>query len=218
MRKNNYKEQFSKVEAELISKFGRKRLEETAFPVYFNKFPLAAYLGWSRIFTAQKLLAGKHGNTALDFGGGLGVSLPYLAEHYNQVIACDIDPEITKFVVQRLGLDRVRIVSNILECKPNCSFNTILALDVLEHVENLRDTYESFKSVTTQDGVWIISGPTENFLYKFARKIARTTGEGHVRNIYDVFNEVPEDMVCEKIYTLPWGIPLFLVGKFRKIK
>jgi len=213
-----YKSQFHNVEQELISRFGRERLEETAFPVYFNNFLPASYLGWSRVFTAQKLLSGIKGNAALDFGSGLGVSLPFLKQNFKKVIACDTDPEITEFMIENLRLESIEVIKTIPEREQNLKCDAIIALDVLEHVENLAKVYQSFDSVTADNGVWIISGPTENFIYKLARRIARTAGGAHVRNIYDVFREIPNYMICEQVYTLPWGLPLFLVGRFRRVK
>lgn len=218
MKQSDYRSQFYAVEEELISKFGRQRLEETGFPVYFNKFLPASYLGWSRVFTAQKLLSGMQGNSALDFGSGLGVSLPYLTKNYKRVVACELDIEVTEFMVRKLGLGSVELVRNISECKPDHWFDTIVALDVLEHVENLPAVFQSFRSVTANDGIWIISGPTETLFYKLARKIARTCGKGHVRTVYDVFNEIPGNMICEKVCQLPCGMPLFLIGRFGNIE
>lgn len=212
-----YKNQFYGLREELLSKFGAARLEETAFPVYFNKFPPAAYLGWSRVFKAQNLLSGVRARSVLDFGSGLGVMLPYLASYCEEVIALDLDPEITKFVIEKLDLKKIKVINNFSDCKSQNKFDIVVALDVLEHVENLNNVFQSLLTTTAANGVWIISGPTENSLYKIARRIANTTGEGHVRNIYDVFNSIPKNMICEKVYRLPWGIPLFLIGKFRKV-
>ncbi len=71
---------------------------------------------------------------------------------------------------------------------PDNSFDVIFALDVLEHIENLSDYVELFKKLLTPDGVIIISGPTENILYKIGRKFAgnRFTGDYHVTNISSI--------------------------------
>lgn len=217
MNNNDYQNKFYNIKLELLSKFERSRLEEKGFPVYFHKFPPALYLAWSRIFTAQKLLLNVKGRTALDYGSGLGVMLPFLRKQYDEVFATDEDLEITKFVTQGLGLNAVKFLERVLSDGYKNYFDVIVALDVLEHVEDLAQVYALFMSITAKNGIWIISGPTENFLYKGARKLAGTSGKGHVRNIYDVFREIPGNVVCEKIYTLPWGIPLFLVGKFRNL-
>src|SRR6187549_2797306 len=98
MNLEDYKTRLLASETDLIEHFGRQRLEETAFPVYFNKFQPAAYLGWERVRAAQKLLKGCDGTSALDFGSGLGVMFPFLAQHYQKIVACDLDIEITKFI------------------------------------------------------------------------------------------------------------------------
>ena len=204
------------LEKPLLKTFGRERLEETAFPVYFNRFFPAAYLGWSRIRKAQTLLSqSRDFNAALDFGSGLGVMLPYLVSHYSKVVAVDLDPDITRFIIDKLSFNSVELVKNISDSATK-SFDVIVALDVLEHVDDLNAVFKSFDLVTGDDGIWIISGPTENGLYRMTRKIAGTTGEGHARNIYDVFKAVPGHMICENIYRLPFGIPLFLIARFRK--
>jgi 2-polyprenyl-3-methyl-5-hydroxy-6-metoxy-1,4-benzoquinol methylase len=214
---NSYKKPFIDLKNRLLDAFGEARLEETAFSVYYNKFSFAAYLGWARIRKAQKILStNPDKNIVLDFGSGLGVMLPYLTGHYREVIAVDSDPEITRFVIEGLNLKSVRLLKNLSEFDGK-NVDTILALDVLEHVEDLRGVFDSLNRITAGGGVWIISGPTENFLYRCARRLARTSGKGHVRSIYDVIKAVPKEMNCEKIFRLPFIIgPLFLVACFRK--
>ncbi len=203
-------------QGDLALQFGEARLEETAYPVYTNTFGPASYLGWSRISHAQRMLAGQRGERALDFGAGLGTMLPFLSQHYRLVDAVDLDPEPTKVMVERMNLANVAVRSD-LPTQPE-SFEVITALDVLEHVDDLAGIYERFVEVTARNGIWVLSGPTENWLYKLSRKVARTTGEGHVRTIYDVFDAVPATMRQLQTVRLPFGcpVPLFLVGLFQR--
>lgn len=217
MNQKEFQKRFKGTEKDLVERFGHQRLEEMGFPVYFHSFPPASYLGWERVRAAQKLLRGCSGDSALDFGSGLGVMLPFLTQSYRHVTACEREVEVTQFVATELGYQSIEFIKKISECKPDTRFDAVVSLDVLEHVEDLDETMNWFVNVTAKDGVWVISGPTENKFYKTARMIAGTRGKGHVRNIYDVFDSFPSNMKCEKIYTLPWGIPLFLVGKFRRI-
>lgn len=200
--------------SDLVSQFGERRLEETAYPVYTNSFGPASYLGWSRISHAQRMLAGLTGERALDVGAGLGVMLPFLAQHYGQVDAVDLDPEPTKVMVERFGLANVAVRSFVPW--PPEEFDAITALDVLEHVEDLEHVYSELLPVTRPGGSWLISGPTENWLYKLMRKVARTTGEGHVRTIYDVLDAVPRPMTLVEQVRLPFGspVPLFVVARY----
>ena len=209
-----HKKLFLQLESDLLSKFGRDRLEQTAFPAYFNKLSIASNLAWGRVFTARELLSETIGSVVLDFGSGLGVALPYLMDKYSQIVACDTDIEVTKYVAEKLGLEPIDFVKDIHEWN-RPSFDTILALDVLEHVDDLSSVLQSLMAVTADNGTWIVSGPTENLLYRLARKIAGTSGEGHLRNVYTVFDAIQSDMKLERIRRLPYGIPLFLVGRFR---
>src|SRR3712207_3756603 len=90
-------------EAELERRFGRDALEESGFPIYINRFPPAAYLGWNRISHGQQLLRDRpHGGKALDFGSGLGVTLPFLSQSFDRVVAFDLNPGPTSFMVERM--------------------------------------------------------------------------------------------------------------------
>jgi 2-polyprenyl-3-methyl-5-hydroxy-6-metoxy-1,4-benzoquinol methylase len=204
----------------LLELVGREALEETAWPVYMNTFGPAAYLGWSRIVHAQRFLSGRgRRHRVLDFGSGLGVMLPFLAQHFDEVVAFDLDPRPTALMVQEMGLRNVLVTADLHDAAQE-PFDVIIALDVLEHVPDLRPIYSDWLPRTRSDGTWIISGPTENRLYRAMRKVARTTGEGHVRTIYDVFDAVPADMRETKTIKLPFGspIPLFLVGQFDRAR
>lgn len=206
---------FSDCREELVLRFGTARLEETGFPAYFGRFWPASYLMWKRVFTAQRLLTEVHGRSVLDFGSGLGVLLPYLETRFREVVACDRDAEITEFMIGRLGLRRVQLARSISDCEDQ-RFDAIVALDVLEHVSNLRGTLESLEGVTAEDGSWVVSGPTENMSYRLGRRIAGTTGQGHIRTIYDVLQEIREPMTHKRQFELPSLLPFFLVALFSK--
>jgi 2-polyprenyl-3-methyl-5-hydroxy-6-metoxy-1,4-benzoquinol methylase len=200
---------------ELVEEFGRERLEETAFPVYANRLYAARYLGWSRIRAAQRRIeAVPARERALDFGAGLGVMLPFLSARFERVVACDTDPAITEFMVERLGLDNVEVVPTVTSTTGD--FDTITALDVLEHIKEIDTIYRSLLAVTRPDGQWVISGPTENQLYRAMRIIARTTGEGHVHTVHDVLGAVPTAMRHVWHARLPFGLPLFVVADYRR--
>jgi 2-polyprenyl-3-methyl-5-hydroxy-6-metoxy-1,4-benzoquinol methylase len=204
----------------LLGLVGRSELEETAWPVYTNTFGPAAYLGWSRVVHAQRLFGtGGQRNRALDFGSGLGVMLPFLSQHFGEVAALDLDTRSTEFMVKQMGLRNVVVTRDLDRDAPG-TFDAVVALDVLEHVPDLEPIYQDLLSRTAPAGNWVISGPTENLLYRAMRWVARTSGEGHVRTIQDVFAAVPTCMQRTKIVKLPFGSPspLFLVGRFDRAR
>jgi 2-polyprenyl-3-methyl-5-hydroxy-6-metoxy-1,4-benzoquinol methylase len=211
------KRQLRDAETELSESFGAASLEETAYSVYLNSFPPAAYLGWNRVVHAQRMLeATSARGAALDFGSGLGVMLPYLSQRYRSVVAYDLEPGPTALMVDRMRLPNVRTMSKLQE--RDVAFDAITALDVLEHVDDLHAVYAELLNRTAAGGAWVISGPTENWLYRAMRKLSRTTGEHHVRNVYDVLALVPPEMVRTASVRLPFGspVPLFVVAKFER--
>jgi len=101
---------------------------------------------------------------ALNFGAGLGVSLPFLISKYAHVVACDLDPKITGFMINKLKLQSVELISDLDRCVKK--FDVIVGLNVLEHVDDLARTLHLFISHSNEGAAWIISSPTENTLYK----------------------------------------------------
>jgi 2-polyprenyl-3-methyl-5-hydroxy-6-metoxy-1,4-benzoquinol methylase len=192
-------------------------LEQTANPVYTNTFRPAAYLGWSRVVHAQRLLdKGTAHDSALDFGSGLGVMLPFLSQRFRSVFAYDLDPRPTKLMVERMRLSNVAVSSEL--SMDHHAFDVVVALDVLEHVDDLDAVYQNILTRTAPSGVWVVSGPTENWLYRLMRGVARTSGEGHVRTVADVFAAVPLEMRHKESVKLPFGspAPLFMVARFER--
>ena len=161
---------FREARPSLVERFGVDYLEETAYPSYYNRLPPARYLAWRRVSAAQTLLDGTDG-AALDFGAGLGVMLPYLSKQFARVTACDLRIEATRFMLERLALENVEMAATLEEA--DGPYDAVVALDVLEHVPDLPAIYDRLAALTRPGGVWVISGPTENALYRAARFVAR---------------------------------------------
>lgn len=180
-----------------------------------NRLRPARYLGWSRIRKAQSRMRNiARGRSALDFGSGLGVMLPFLSQRYEHVTACDADPAITSFMVDRLGLENIEVVAAVDGASEQ--FDVVVALDVLEHVEDLAPVYEQLLHATRRGARWVISGPTENWLYRTMRAVAGTSGEGHVHTVAGVLSATPDQMRRVSSDRLPFGLPLFVVAEFVK--
>jgi 2-polyprenyl-3-methyl-5-hydroxy-6-metoxy-1,4-benzoquinol methylase len=96
---------------------------------------------------------------------------------------------------------------------PKASFDVIVATDVLEHVEDISGTLADMRALLKPNGQIIISGPTENILYKIGRKLAgpEYSGDYHERGILEVRDLIGKQMKVISIATLYWPIPLFEV-------
>jgi 2-polyprenyl-3-methyl-5-hydroxy-6-metoxy-1,4-benzoquinol methylase len=201
----------------LLDRFGEQRLAESAYPVDTSSSGLAKWLGWSRLEHAQRLAGTQRRNRALDVGAGLGTMLPFLAKQCHHVDAIDLDPDLTVFMLDQTSLPNVIVGRKI----PNDAdpYDLVTVLDVLEHVPDQAELYAQLLAATSVGGRWVISGPTENWLYRGLRRVSGTSGEGHVRTVYDVFKGVPPQMTLQQSVRLPFGspVPLFVVASFDRI-
>lgn len=73
-----------------------------------------------------------------------------------------------------------------LENAPDGVYDRIFAIDSLEHNTNFVELLEVLVAKLSPQGVLILSGPTENKLYRIGRKIAGFDGHYHETNIYAI--------------------------------
>jgi 2-polyprenyl-3-methyl-5-hydroxy-6-metoxy-1,4-benzoquinol methylase len=163
--------------------------DEQGLPSYTNPNPLMRWLTWKRVevllseINSQNLEKGR----ALDFGCGYGVFLTYLNQSVKHTIAFDLNILELKKMGMKLGWNRISFLDDFSKlASMKKSFDLVLASEVLEHVENLENTIKIFSDLLTDEGVLLVSGPTENILYQIGRKLAGYSGEYHVRNIYHI--------------------------------
>jgi len=91
----------------------------------------------------------------------------------------------------------IQEIKNEKDIEKFSDIDIITSFDVLEHVIKLDSLLKIFTKTLSPSGRIIISGPTENFWYSLARKIAKIGikgkmkgGEEHVRNIFDIKNQI----------------------------
>ncbi|MBC8334438.1 MAG: class I SAM-dependent methyltransferase [Anaerolineales bacterium] len=210
----NYKEKFVSATKKVLKTEHSENLDEAAFPAYSNPNLLMSFLFWERLYRVIQYVE-KRGNlnAALDFGCGSGVMLPFLSQHATKVIAVDIDLEPLRRLEKYIAFDKkVQFLESFTDI-PRQSLDLIIALDVLEHVDDLEKVLAQLSSLLTPSGEIIISGPTESILYKLGRFIAGPTysGDYHVRNIYDIQDITDKYLNVRKLATLFYPIPLFLI-------
>lgn len=196
-------------------------LDEAALPAYTHANPLIDRIFWRRLSVAFDEARRHSGRTALDFGCGTGLMSEALTKLGFGVTAVDLDLR-----PQRLLAERINFSSSTTFLQADLltldlateSFDVILALDVLEHVSPLAPYLEVLERVLKQDGVLIISGPTENWLYRVGRKVAgaRFTGHYHVSNIRDVARRTREIFDVRTVARIVWPAVLFEVLACRK--
>ena len=213
---NTYKTEFRAVIRKVLAESEQGRLDEAGFPAYSHRNPLINWLFWQRLRKVMDYLeADAPYEHALDFGCGSGVMLPFLCEISASVTAMDIDLLPFERVSRQqafpanLHVHDARQVT--LKELPKASFDLIVATDVLEHVKDLAGTLNDMQGLLVPGGQIIVSGPTENILYKIGRALAgpEYSGDYHERGILEVRKLLAEQMQVIQIATLYWPVPLF---------
>jgi 2-polyprenyl-3-methyl-5-hydroxy-6-metoxy-1,4-benzoquinol methylase len=195
--------------------------DEMAIPTYLHSNPLIRWLFWKRHDVIAEFATIDSEDTVLDFGCGVGAFLPTLCHLAGKVYATDLFPHYAKMLTQQLGL-KVEFIKT-LSALPNTSLDVIIAADVLEHLQDATELLGIFAAKLRPKGRLVISGPTENSMYKLGRRIAGfgQKGDYHHTNIYELTALIETNgYQAVKSTTLPFRLPflpcLFMVAVCEK--
>jgi len=214
---NHYQEtkrKFKQAVQSILKEHNSYEIDEAALPAYAHKNPLIDFIFWQRVKTAYDYAAKIGAKKILDFGCGTGLLSYALATHDRNILAVDIQFNPLKLIKQKIDFpNNIHFVeANLLQYDvAEKNFDLIVALDVLEHIKNLDEYILEFKKLLKPGGVILISGPTENFLYKIGRKLAgeKFTGDYHVSNIHRIKQQFSKQMKTKTIKRLIWPVTLF---------
>jgi len=219
---NTYKAEFRALFRTILSEAEPGRLDEAAFPAYSHPNPLINHLFWQRLRKVMEYLEKEAPyEYVLDFGCGSGVLLPFLCKISAHVVAVDIDLLPLSIVGRYRDFPPNLKVYDLKQVQlrelPAASFDRVVAMDVLEHVEDLLMVENDLTSLLRPNGELIISGPTENFFYRLGRKLAgrEYSGHYHKRSINKV-RKLLANMKIIPIAKLYWPIVLFDIFSVRK--
>lgn len=204
---NSYQKKMRTHLVEMLATRPPHALDEQAVPSYTHGNSVIAHLFWSRVWRIIDYLEDIKIGNVLDFGCGTGILFPFLISRGEGLTAFDVDPSAAQEMAQRLNLYGIRFLSSwkSVEALPSASFDTILALDVLEHVDNLPEVSALFNRLVKPGGRLIVSGPTESSLYKLGRWFAGYKHHFHRRNIYDIEKELSLYFKVQLLAALyPW--------------
>ena len=107
------------------------------------------------------------GNNVLEVGCGNGNFTVLLAQQCDRITGIDINREYVETARKRLAKQaNVTILQeNATKLRSGNSFDTIIMLDVLEHIEDDIATLEQLYSLLTPQGKLIIKVPALNYIY-----------------------------------------------------
>ncbi len=204
------REQLRRV-AELDSGLPSEVTDEMAIPTHTHWNPLIRWLFWRRYEEIARLAELDRGLAVLDFGCGIGVFLPTLCAAAGKVVAIDLFPQYARHFCRQQGL--AVTFADGLDAVEDGSLDVIVAADVLEHIDDLEPLLATFRSKLTAGGRLLISGPTENLVYKLGRVLAGFGGKGdyHVTNVHVLERDIAQACFAPgRSSNLPFAIPPYL--------
>jgi len=215
------KQQFKTAIQSILDAHTSYEIDEAALPAYAHKNPLIDYIFWRRVRIAYDYAITNRVSSVLDFGCGTGVLSSALASAGKDVVAIDLNIGPLTLVREKISFpESIRFIEGDLLTQDlgTRKFDLIVALDVLEHITDLGPYIEKFASLLTPNGAILVSGPSENLLYKVGRQFAgkRFTGDYHVSNIKTIRNDFSRHMVTDTIGTLIWPLTLFEIFVARR--
>lgn len=193
-------------------------LDELAVPAYTKGNALSRWLFWQRVSCCHRLVLRYRGGSCLDFGCGMGVMLPLLQESFEQVYAVEIEDRETRAFMDEWEQTAGQLPASIRLSRdldsaeiPESSLRVILAMDVFEHIDDLPPLLERLEALLAEDGVMLVTGPTENWLYRLGRRAVGFSGDYHRRNIVDIMGEMERFFSVTLVRRLIFPFTLFLV-------
>jgi 2-polyprenyl-3-methyl-5-hydroxy-6-metoxy-1,4-benzoquinol methylase len=214
---SSYQRRATAVARKVFAAYPQHALDEQAGPAYLEGMALSRWAFWRRLAVVASRLPAS-GATCLDFGCGLGIMLPMLRRRFATVRGVDLTPEAGRRFLKHWDADYGEshgdvVISPDLKSTglADGSVDLILALDVLEHVDQLEETLEPMRRLLRPDGKLVVCGPTENWIYKLGRRIVGFSGEYHHRGIADIERAMQSGFAVRTVKRMFYPFTLFVV-------
>jgi len=198
-------------EIDIVKSF--KQWEETCVPSYCHNNLAAAYVSWIRLFTAAELARScvPDLKRVVDFGSSVG--------ELGHIIGSDVQYDFIEqddLAASVLTRNNASAERHTLEGAERGGYDAVFAIDSLEHNTNFAELLEELSGLLSPNGVLVLSGPTENWLYRLGRRIAGFAGDYHFTTIYEIEDAAANHLQRVKLRSVPMGVPLFRITAWKR--
>ena len=195
--------------------------DEMAIPSYLHRNPAIHWLIARRMSVVLRLMSLQRGESLLDFGCGVGMLPLQIEPGLARIYATDLDLAPAQAFLQAHGRDDVMLIgATALEAGiADHSLDCAIALEVLEHVDDVGATAAMLGRKLRRDGRLVVCGPTENTLYALGRRVAGFSGAYHHRDVYDFMRDVEKQgFVATRRARIPLPRPftLFVATRYER--
>ncbi len=180
--------------------------EETCVPSYCHANLAAAYMSWWRLYAAVGL-ATRYASwdAVLDFGAAVGELRRLLPADLTRYDFIEQNDVAARYLLEHAEGAR----RETLESAPSRGYSCVFALDSLEHNTDYPDLLRQLAGKLKPGGILILSGPSENWLYRCGRRIAGFDAHYHETNIYAIEDVARANLELVGLRSLPPGMALF---------
>ncbi len=113
----------------------------------------------------ERFIGVPHGQTIFDAGCGSGFFVRYLQKMGYQAAGADGFGPAVDYGRQQQGIQGISIMDQEKIDAPDASYDCVLALDVLEHLEDETKMIREMKRVLKPGGIMIVTVPAYRFLW-----------------------------------------------------
>lgn len=202
-------------------------LEKTGEVDYFDwnyKFPIK-FVQRYRFSKIIDLLGNDNYSNLLEIGTGSGIFIPELSKHCKKIFACDIHSRFDHIpkLCDHYGIKDYDVrTQNIEETNyPDNSFDVIIAVSVLEFVNDIQKAIGEIKRIMKTDGIFITICPMESkFLDMLLSHYSEKHPKDEFKNSRIEVGKILESnfIVVKKGYMMPLIGKLFPIYTFFKFK
>ena len=210
---------------EIYKQLPKNVANDMAIPSYLHGNPLISWIINKRMNVVVKSLNMNNKPAIMDYGCGVGMLFMKLPPGNGTYYGIDRVPWPGKKFLESHEREDVMVMDGKewFDKISDGYLDYIIALEVLEHVDDLIDLVRRFRKKLKPDGKIIICGPTENIFFRLGRKIANISkfdfsGEYHCRDIYQIMKDIEAEGFIRESDTkipLPEPFTLFIASCYK---